>query len=49
MPTYLRDLDMALVWSEFDDIGLQRIVQLINKTINSISPRDASPRTRFAR
>lgn len=30
--TYLRNLDMNLVWKRFDRIGLQRTVQLINKT-----------------
>ncbi len=30
--SYLRGLDMRLVWRRFDRIGLQRIVQLINKT-----------------
>ena len=29
---YLRGLEMRLVWSRFDDPGLARIVQLINKT-----------------
>ncbi len=32
MPTYLRSLQMRLVWRRFDRIGLGRIVQLINKT-----------------
>jgi FkbH-like protein len=32
LPAYLRSLEMQLVWSRFDSIGLQRIVQLINKT-----------------
>lgn len=32
MMAYLRGLKMKLVWRHFDDIGLQRIVQLINKT-----------------
>ena len=32
LPTYLRDLEMTLVWKRFDRIGQQRIVQLINKT-----------------
>jgi len=32
LPTYLRGLEMKLVWKEFDAVGLQRIVQLINKT-----------------
>jgi FkbH-like protein len=30
--SYLRQLEMKLVWRRFDKIGLQRIVQLINKT-----------------
>ena len=29
---YLRGLDMRMVWKRFDSAGLQRIVQLINKT-----------------
>ena len=29
---YLRALHMELVWSRFDELGLKRIVQLINKT-----------------
>ncbi len=32
LPAYLRSLEMALVWRGFDAIGLQRTVQLINKT-----------------
>ncbi len=32
LPSYLRSLDMELHWSRFDRVGLQRIVQLINKT-----------------
>jgi len=32
MEGYLRSLEMELLWSPFDRIGLQRIVQLINKT-----------------
>jgi FkbH-like protein len=32
LPSYLRGLEMRLVWSRFDKIGLQRIVQLINKS-----------------
>ena len=32
LPSYLRGLEMQLVWKRFDRIGLQRIVQLINKT-----------------
>jgi FkbH-like protein len=30
--SYLRSLEMRLIWRRFDDIGLQRTVQLINKT-----------------
>ena len=29
---YLRDLEMRLLWRRFDSVGLQRTVQLINKT-----------------
>jgi FkbH-like protein len=32
LPSYLRGLEMRLVWKRFDKIGLQRIVQLINKS-----------------
>ncbi len=32
LPSYLRGLDMRLIWRRFDQIGLQRTVQLINKT-----------------
>ncbi len=32
LPAYLRSLEMRLVWRRFDRIGLNRIVQLINKT-----------------
>jgi FkbH-like protein len=32
LPTYLRGLQMDLIWKRFDKIGLQRTVQLINKT-----------------
>ncbi len=32
LPSYLRSLQMQLVWRRFDRIGLGRIVQLINKT-----------------
>lgn len=32
MSAYLRSLDMKLQWRQFDAIGLQRCVQLINKT-----------------
>src|SRR6202044_2074465 len=31
MAGYLSSLDMRLVWSAFDEVGLSRIVQLINK------------------
>jgi FkbH-like protein len=30
--SYLRGLEMRMVWRRFDSVGLQRIVQLINKT-----------------
>ena len=30
--SYLKSLDMKLEWSQFDDVNLQRVVQLINKT-----------------
>jgi FkbH-like protein len=30
--TYLRGLEMRMLWRRFDTLGLQRIVQLINKT-----------------
>jgi FkbH-like protein len=30
--SYLKSLDMRLIWRPFDQVGLQRIVQLINKT-----------------
>jgi FkbH-like protein len=41
LPSYLRSLGMELVWKEFDKVGLQRIVQLINKTnqFNLTTPR----------
>ena len=32
LPSYLRSLEMRLVWRRFDRVGLGRIVQLINKT-----------------
>nr|WP_294511222.1 HAD-IIIC family phosphatase [uncultured Rhodopila sp.] len=32
LPSYLRGLEMTLIWKGFDRIGLQRIVQLINKS-----------------
>ena len=32
LPSYLRGLEMELVWKPFDAIGMQRIVQLINKS-----------------
>jgi len=32
MSSYLRELKMELIWSRFDRLGLDRIVQLINKT-----------------
>ena len=32
LPSYLRGLEMRLIWRRFDRIGLQRTVQLINKT-----------------
>ncbi len=32
LPSYLRGLEMRLVWRRFDAIGLSRTVQLINKT-----------------
>ncbi|MBN9507596.1 MAG: HAD family hydrolase [Alphaproteobacteria bacterium] len=32
LPTYLRGLEMQLRWRRFDATGLQRVVQLINKT-----------------
>jgi FkbH-like protein len=32
MNAYLRGLEMRLVWRRFDKVGLQRIVQLINKS-----------------
>jgi FkbH-like protein len=32
LPSYLSSLQMELVWSRFDQIGLARTVQLINKT-----------------
>ncbi len=32
LPSYLRGLEMQLVWRRFDQLGLSRISQLINKT-----------------
>ena len=32
LPSYLRSLEMKLHWRRFDRVGLQRTVQLINKT-----------------
>nr|WP_294522805.1 HAD-IIIC family phosphatase [uncultured Rhodopila sp.] len=32
LPSYLRGLELQLIWKRFDRIGLQRIVQLINKS-----------------
>jgi FkbH-like protein len=32
LPSYLKSLEMRLIWRPFDAIGLHRIVQLINKT-----------------
>jgi FkbH-like protein len=32
LPAYLRSLEMKLLWSPFDRVGLARITQLINKT-----------------
>ena len=32
LPTYLRGLDMKMVWRRFDNIGRPRVTQLINKT-----------------
>ncbi|MEA2727856.1 MAG: hypothetical protein QOF70_2331 [Acetobacteraceae bacterium] len=32
LPSYLRGLEMELIWKRFDKIGMQRIVQLINKS-----------------
>jgi FkbH-like protein len=32
LPAYLRSLEMQLIWRRFDAVGLQRTVQLINKT-----------------
>ncbi len=32
MESYLRALDMRMVWNRFDAVGKQRVVQLINKT-----------------
>ena len=32
LPSYLRGLEMQLIWKRFDKLGMQRIVQLINKS-----------------
>jgi FkbH-like protein len=32
MPSYLRGLEMRMIWRRFDKVGLSRTVQLINKT-----------------
>jgi FkbH-like protein len=32
LDSYLRSLEMELIWRQFDKVGLQRTVQLINKT-----------------
>ncbi len=32
LPSYLRGLEMQLIWRRFDQVGLQRVVQLINKS-----------------
>ena len=32
LPSYLRSLQMELEWRPFDEVGLARVVQLINKT-----------------
>jgi FkbH-like protein len=32
LPAYLRGLEMQMVWRRFDQVGLSRTVQLINKT-----------------
>src|SRR5207248_3290056 len=32
LDSYLRSLEMELIWRHFDEVGLQRTVQLINKT-----------------
>jgi FkbH-like protein len=32
LASYLRGLEMQLIWKRFDQVGLQRTVQLINKT-----------------
>lgn len=32
LESYLRSLEMQLIWRRFDQVGLQRTVQLINKT-----------------
>lgn len=45
MDTYLKGLDMRLVWRPFDRVGLPRIVQLINKSnqFNLTSRRFSEP------
>ncbi len=45
MDTYLKGLDMRLVWRPFDRVGLPRIVQLINKSnqFNLTSRRYSEP------
>jgi FkbH-like protein len=52
MDSYLRGMAMELLWKPFDEIGLQRIVQLINKTnqFNVMTRRysDAEIRTTMA-
>jgi FkbH-like protein len=32
LEAYLKSLSMEIIWKPFDDLGMQRIVQLINKT-----------------
>src|SRR5690348_4782137 len=32
LDSYLRGLEMRLLWRRFDRVGLQRVVQLINKS-----------------
>ncbi len=38
---YLKSLNMEMIWKPFDDLGMQRIVQLMNKTnqFNLTTPR----------
>ncbi len=45
MAGYLRGLEMRMVWRRFDELGRQRIVQLINKTnqFNLTTRRHADP------